>query len=75
MAEKGTTSGIGFCGLLGIVFIVLRLCHVIEWRWVWVLSPIWGSIALALLCVIVYVIIQLAEAKKAKKRYEELRKR
>lgn len=34
-------SGIGTLDLLAIVFIVLKLCHVINWSWFWVLSPIW----------------------------------
>lgn len=34
-------SGIGFCGLLTIVFIVLKLIGVISWSWWWVLAPIW----------------------------------
>lgn len=34
-------GGIGFCGLLGIVFITLKLCGVINWSWWWVLAPIW----------------------------------
>ena len=33
--------GIGFCGILGIVFIVLKLIGVISWSWLWVLAPIW----------------------------------
>ena len=46
--NKATASakGIGFCGLLGVAFIVLKLCKVIDWPWVWVLAPIWGSISL-----------------------------
>lgn len=51
MSESKTASssgGIGFVGLLTIVFIVLKLCHVIEWSWIWVLSPIWISMALGL---------------------------
>ena len=40
--SSGNGSGrIGFTGMLTIVFIVLKLCHVIEWPWLWVLSPIW----------------------------------
>jgi hypothetical protein len=34
-------NGIGFCGLLTIVFITLKLLKVITWPWAWVLSPIW----------------------------------
>ena len=31
MANSSSSSGIGFCGLLTIVFIVLKLCKVITW--------------------------------------------
>ena len=39
-----------FFKLLTIAFIVLKLCNVIEWSWIWVLSPIWIP------CVIVIII-------------------
>jgi len=35
------TGAIGFSGLLTIVFITLKLCKVINWSWVLVLSPFW----------------------------------
>ena len=38
---KGENSGTGMAGILTIVFIVLKLTHVIDWGWVWVVSPIW----------------------------------
>lgn len=41
MSESKSSGGIGFFGLFTIVFIVLKLCHVITWSWIWVLSPIW----------------------------------
>ncbi len=41
--EKSST-GIGFVGLLQIVFIVLKLCKIITWSWFWVLSPLWIEI-------------------------------
>lgn len=44
--SSSSSGGIGFFGLLGIVFIVLKLTHVIDWSWLWVLAPIWGGIAL-----------------------------
>lgn len=52
----GSSSGIGFFGLLGIVFIVLKLCGVITWSWWWVLSPIWGSVALFIICILIFYI-------------------
>lgn len=51
--ENNTRSGIGFCGLLTIAFIVLKLCKVITWSWVWVLSPLWISFALLVLIVLI----------------------
>lgn len=35
-----------------IVFVVLKLCGVIDWSWWWVLSPMWGVVAL-ILCFVV----------------------
>jgi len=54
-----TSGGIGFVGLLQIVFIVLKLCDVIDWGWGWVLSPLWigASILLLILCVVGILII------------------
>jgi hypothetical protein len=48
-----SSGGVGFCGLLTIVFIVLKLTGVIGWSWVWVLSPTWIPLAIALIIVIV----------------------
>ena len=42
---------------LGVVFIVLRLCGVIDWPWVWVLAPIWVPICLWLLAVLIAFIV------------------
>lgn len=40
------SGGIGFAGLLTIVFVVLKLTGVITWSWLWVLSPLWISFLL-----------------------------
>ena len=41
-------QGLGFSTVLTIIFIVLKLVGVIEWSWVWVLSPIWITVAITL---------------------------
>lgn len=51
--ENNTRGGIGFCGLLTIAFIILKLCKVITWSWVWVLSPLWISFALIVLIILI----------------------
>lgn len=58
----GTAGGIGFCGVLAIVFIVLKLCKVISWSWLWVLAPIWTPAAIGITALIVYVIVSLMTA-------------
>lgn len=61
MGENKTTvsGGIGFVGLLTIVFIVLKLIGKISWSWVWVLSPIWiGTIIDVVIIVAVLIFIK-----------------
>jgi hypothetical protein len=41
-------GGIGFCGLLAILFIALKLTGHVQWSWLWVLAPIWIPVSLAL---------------------------
>ena len=43
------SGGIGFFGLLGIVFITLKLVGVSDWEWWLVLTPIWVPMAIALI--------------------------
>ena len=50
-------GGIGFCGLLTIVFIVLKLIGVINWSWFWVLSPAIFGTALVLVFFLVGLIV------------------
>jgi hypothetical protein len=45
-SSSSSSSGIGFTGLLTILFIGLKLGNVITWPWIWVLSPLWISTAL-----------------------------
>jgi hypothetical protein len=47
-SEQSPRGGIGFVGLLTILFIGLKLCGVIAWSWLWVLSPMWISLLLVL---------------------------
>ena len=54
--EQAASSGISFAGLLTVPFIVLKLCDVIDWSWIWVLSPLWIGIA-AILGVMILVFV------------------
>jgi len=56
--SSSSSSGIGFPGLLTVLFIGLKLTGNITWPWVWVLSPLWISFSLFL--VIAFIIAILA---------------
>lgn len=47
--QSSSSGGIGFAGLLTILFIALKLTGYISWSWWWVLSPIWIPIILILI--------------------------
>ena len=59
--HKNTSRGasVGFGSLLTLLFIALKLTGVIDWGWLWFLSPIWISFLL----VIIFVAIIVALSK------------
>ena len=50
--SESKTGGIGFFGLLTIVFITLKLTNYIDWSWWWVLSPLWIPFAIIMLVIL-----------------------
>jgi hypothetical protein len=66
-SKKNYSGGIGFTGLLTIVFITLKLCKVIDWSWVWVLSPIWIMVAAVIVVAIVAILIVVISAANSDK--------
>lgn len=61
-------NGIGFTGVLTIVFIILKLCNVISWSWLWVLSPMWISLAICIIVIIIYFLYYLGLRKNGSKK-------
>lgn len=60
MSEKSSSSssgGVGFFGLLTIVFITLKLTGYIDWTWWWVFSPLFIATGLFFLYVLCLVIL------------------
>ena len=53
------SGGIGFTGLLTIVFVTLKLLGKIDWSWWWVLSPLWISFLLVMVFFVILLIIEL----------------
>lgn len=49
--SNSSSGGVGFCGLLTVLFVGLKLTGNIDWSWWWVLSPIWISALFAVLVI------------------------
>jgi hypothetical protein len=59
MSQESSSGGFGVCGLLGVVFVTLKLCGVINWSWWLVTLPFWGGLAFVLL-VLLFALIGFA---------------
>lgn len=46
MSNTARNNGIGIATIVALAFVILKLCHVIDWSWLWVLAPIWIPFAL-----------------------------
>lgn len=57
-SDSSSGGGIGFVGLLQTVFITLKLCNVIDWSWLWVLSPFWIFAFLFVVGAVIYSMVQ-----------------
>jgi hypothetical protein len=69
---KVTNSGVGFAGLLTLLFVALKLTGCIQWPWYWVVSPLLIQMALGLVIVAVaalaVVVVEMLEKKSTSKK-------
>lgn len=56
-SNSSASGGIGFTGLLTVAFIVLKLIGVIDWSWLWVLSPVWITAGIVIIVIIIFAIL------------------
>lgn len=54
MKDNDSSAGLGIAEVLTLIFIVLKLIGVIDWPWIWVLSPLWIGVAI---CIVIAIII------------------
>lgn len=45
--------------ILTIIFTALKLCNIINWSWLWVLSPLWISWLIVFLMVVIILLIHI----------------
>lgn len=66
MESEQRNSGIGFWGLLQIVFIVLKLCGAISWTWFQVFLPFVISAGVVIIVLIIATIVMIIDNHKYK---------
>lgn len=71
LVETKSSGGINISGLLGIVFITLKLIGVIDWSWLWVLSPFWIPILLVIIILAIVGLVALIEVLREKYKKRE----
>ena len=54
--SKARSGGVGFGGLLFLLFLTLKLTNVIDWSWWWVTAPLWGVFAFIALIMLIVAI-------------------
>ena len=60
--ESVSKNGVSTLSLLGLLFIGLKLGHVIDWSWWWVTIPFWGGLAIFLGCLFIFLGILVCTA-------------
>jgi len=59
MSQSNSSSGVSIVGLLGLLFIGLKLGHVIDWPWWCVLCPFWIGTAILLAVAVIALVFAL----------------
>lgn len=57
--QSSSGDGVGIVGLLGVVFVALKLTGHIDWSWWWVTCPFWIGLAILLLIGLVALVAWL----------------
>lgn len=52
----------GLMSLLFVLFLALKLTHVIAWSWWWIFAPMWGPLAIFIAIMIIVFIVAVIEA-------------
>lgn len=58
---ENKNGGIGFFGVLTLIFITLKLLGVITWSWWWVAAPLWIPTIIAIIIFLVVVVVAILE--------------
>lgn len=57
MSDNKVVVHPGFCTILFMVFLVLKLTNTIDWSWWWITAPLWIPLGLALSIFLMVVVV------------------
>lgn len=57
--SSSSGNGIGVLGLLGILFVGLKLTGYIDWSWWFVTLPFWVGIPIVLIILLIAIIVEM----------------
>lgn len=60
--SSSSSSGVGFTGLLAVLFIALKLLGYIKWPWLWVLAPLWLGLLLWVFVFSLIILVAIAQS-------------
>lgn len=63
--NRGVFLSSSLCETLLVVFIVLKLCNVIDWSWTWVLSPFWIPVIGVIGIIFIAILVAMIADRKA----------
>ena len=59
MSDTKIAAHPGFCTILFIVFLILKLTHTIDWSWWWVTAPLWIPLGFVIIALVILGIIAI----------------
>ena len=61
--NKKVSINFGGCGFtISIIFLILKLTHVIDWAWIWIFAPVWIPVTIAVSILLIYFLVLIIAA-------------
>lgn len=67
--SSSSSAGISFGGALFLVFLVLKLTHVIDWSWWWVTAPLWVPVCIAIVACVLWAIYYVRSVHRGRSEF------
>jgi hypothetical protein len=56
--NSNSSSGVGFLGLMFLIFMTLKLMGYITWSWWWVSAPLWVPFVFVSTIILIFLLIE-----------------